>query len=264
MRICFLLERGSPPRVNPIVAETMEILTGRGAKVWAKYAEEELIRLDSLSIEADLYLLKSNTELSLSLALALETLGARVVNSVDSCLLCKDKVLAAATLVQSGIRAPHSLVAASPSRLSGEISTGPLILKPYRGHYGLGISVVRDTSEIPPADSYPDLVFAQKYLEDSRRDLKICGIGQDIFGIRKSFSAGSFLKAGEPCNLPASLEGTARRCAEAFGLELFGLDIAECKDDFFVVDVNYFPGYRGVPDAARRLADHILSRADKG
>ena len=259
MRVCFLLERGSPPRLNPIIAEVFEILRGRGVKVDALYAEEELLRLDSISVEADLYLLKSDTELSLSLATALDALGARVINMVDACILCKDKLLAAATLAKASIPAPRPLSAADPLLLGAELSGGPLILKPHRGYHGVGVMVVEDAAALPAAGVYPGLVFAQAYLANARKDLKIFGIGEEVFGVRKPFSSDSFLKGGEACDLSPGVADMARRCARAFGLELYGLDLAEDGDETYVIDVNYFPGYRGVPDAPRRLADHIFS-----
>jgi ribosomal protein S6--L-glutamate ligase len=57
----------------------------------------------------------------------------------------------------------------------------------------------------------------------------------------------------------SEIEAIARRCGSAFGLELFGLDIAEdAPSGPCIIDLNYFPGYRGVPNAARRLTDHIV------
>ena len=258
MRICFLLERGSPPRLNPILAEAFILLEERGADVKVAYPEEELIRLDSLSVEADLYLLKSDTELALSLAIALERLGARVLNPCSASILAKDKVLAAATLVRAGISPPRSLVAGRPTQLAARVASGALILKPYRGYHGAGISVVQTTEGLPAEDTYPDLVFAQDYLADARKDLKVFAIGDDIFGVRKSFAQDSFLREGQPAPLSPEVEDIARRCGQSFGLKLYGLDIAEDKDGLYVMDVNYFPGYRGVPDAAGRLADYIL------
>jgi glutathione synthase/RimK-type ligase-like ATP-grasp enzyme len=57
------------------------------------------------------------------------------------------------------------------------------------------------------------------------------------------------------------VQDVARRCCLAFGLTLFGLDIAEEEGALSLIDINYFPGYRGVPDAPRRLAEHILKVA---
>jgi ribosomal protein S6--L-glutamate ligase len=222
-----------------------------------RYPEEELLRLDTLAVEADVYLLKSNTELALSLATALEALGARVLNRASASALAKDKVQAAAALLTAGIPTPRSLAAARPVQLGAEMADGPLILKPHRGHYGAGITVVETPAAFPGEEAYPGLVFAQRYLSRARTDLKVFGIGDEAFGVRKPFSPGSFLREGRPCPLSPEVEDIARRCGRAFGLTLYGLDIAESEDGPQVVDVNAFPGYRGVPDAARRLAEHI-------
>lgn len=48
----------------------------------------------------------------------------------------------------------------------------------------------------------------------------------------------------------------------AFGLELFGFDILISSDhnDWLVVDVNYFPSYKEVPDFPRQLANYLTQR----
>jgi ribosomal protein S6--L-glutamate ligase len=261
MKVCFLLERGSPPRRNPILAEVFALLERGGIAVTALYPEEELLRLDTLAVEADLYLLKSDSELAFSLATALEGLGARVLNGCSASARAKDKVLAAMTLLRAGIPAPRALVAARADQLAADVANGPLVLKPHRGYHGAGVKVADTPATLPPADAYPDLVFAQDYLAGARTDLKVFVIGDEVFGVRKAFGPDSFLQAGEPARLSAEVERIARRCGEAFGLELYGLDLAEDESGLYVVDVNYFPGYRGVPDAAARLARYILSVA---
>jgi ribosomal protein S6--L-glutamate ligase len=267
-RVCFLLERGIPPRRNLVVEATVALLEGQGVRVRTLYPEEVLLRLDRLVVEADLYLLKSNTELALSLATALEEIGARVLNTCVATARTSNKVLAAATLFQAGLPTPRSLAAGQPARLAAEVeANGPLILKPHRGHYGLGIGVAHMPSDLPAADVFADgdVVFAQQYLARARTDLKIFAIGEEIFGVRKPFVAGgSFGRAGEPSALSPDLEEIARRAGRALGMELYGLDIAEEDHAVYVMDVNSFPGYRGVPDAAGRLANHIQRRAVRG
>jgi ribosomal protein S6--L-glutamate ligase len=261
MKVCFLLERGSPPRRNQVITETIALLQQRSVGVQVLYPEEELIRLDRLTVEADLYLHKSNTELALSVATALECLGARVVNAAAASARAKNKVLAAVTLLRAGIPTPRSLAAGEPAQLATKMAAGPLLLKPHRGHYGKGITVVDTPRALPAPESYPDLVFAQEYLARARTDLKIFAIGDQVFGVRKAFTPDSFRRAGERVPLSPELEGLARRCGQAFGLALYGLDIAENEHGVWVVDVNYFPGYRGVPAAARRLADYVQNAA---
>ncbi len=261
MRIVALLERGSPPRTNPVLAEAFALLRDRGVRVDSLYPEEELLRLDRLRVEADLYLLKSDTELSLSVATALEALGAEVLNPCDACLRAKDKVLAAATLSRAAIPAPISLVASGAPGMEGALASGPVIFKPYRGYHGAGIAVAETAAAIPPPDAYPDFAFAQHYLEGARKDLKLFGIGDRVFAVRKRFSADSFVRAGQPAPLTPEAEDIALRVGKAFGLALYGVDAAEDAEGIRVIDVNYFPGYRGVPGAARHLAKYVAARA---
>jgi ribosomal protein S6--L-glutamate ligase len=258
VKVCFVLEGGRPPRRNPVIVEAVALLTERGIKTIVRYPDEELVRLDRLRPEADLYLLKSNTELALSLAMALEGLGARIVNTAEATARAKNKVVAAAILHRAALPLPPSFVASRPMQLEAELSRGPLILKPHRGHYGAGIAIAETVAELPAADAFPDVVFGQLFLQGARRDLKLFAIGGEVFGVRKAFAPGSFLWSGHPTRLSPELEGIARRCGDAFGLQLYGLDIVETEAGPSVVDVNAFPGYRGVPDAASRLVQFIL------
>jgi ribosomal protein S6--L-glutamate ligase len=239
------------------VAEAGALLKQRGVEVAMRYPEEEVVRLDRLAVDADVYLLKSNTELALSLATAVEGLGGRVLNSAFATGLAKNKVAVAAALRQAGVPTPPSLVAGRPAQLAPRLAGGPLIFKPYRGHYGVGIAVVDTPDAIPQPEAYPDVVFAQKYLARARTDLKVFAIGDEVFGVRKPFAAGSFLRAGEPTPLSPEAQEIARRCGKALGLQLYGVDIVEDADGVSVVDVNAFPGYRGVPAAAEKLAAYI-------
>ena len=53
------------------------------------------------------------------------------------------------------------------------------------------------------------------------------------------------------------MRAIALRCGQVCGLGLYGLDVVESQCGPVVVDVNYFPGYKGVPDVAPRIADYI-------
>jgi len=258
VKICFLMERGDPPRLNSIFAEVFERLERHGVEPLVRFPENEIIRLDRLTVEADLYCLKSDTELALSLSTALERMGARIINSLAATLLAKDKVSAAWVLARAAIPTPRSIVARRPSDLKAELNAGPLILKAHRGYHGAGINVVNHPADLPDDSEYPEYVFAQNYLAGARNDLKIYGIGADVFGVRKQFSSNSFLSSGESVWLSEEVIDISRRCGAAFGLDLYGLDLAEDDHGTYVVDVNYFPGYRGVRNAAELLTDYLL------
>jgi glutathione synthase/RimK-type ligase-like ATP-grasp enzyme len=257
MKAVFVLERGTPPRINPVFAETASLLEARGVTTRLWFPEHELTRIDRLSVDADVYLLKSNTSLAISLMTVAERLGARVVNRVSASQTVRDKVVTAAILVRAGVPAPDSVLASEPCHLAAAVATRPLIFKPHRGAYGRGIAVADSQETLPASTQYPDLVFAQDYLCGARTDLKVYAIGDELFGVRKAYGSDSYLDSGDATRLSTEVESIVRRTGEALGLELFGVDLAEDDCGVSVIDVNMTPGYRGVPDAPQRLAAYI-------
>ena len=62
--------------VNPVIGETFGVLAERGVELDLLRPEERMVDLAELRVENDLYILKSGTELALSVAGALHALGA--------------------------------------------------------------------------------------------------------------------------------------------------------------------------------------------
>ncbi|MGE5049855.1 MAG: alpha-L-glutamate ligase, partial [Deltaproteobacteria bacterium] len=50
-------------------------------------------------------------------------------------------------------------------------------------------------------------------------------------------------------------------CGAAFGVRLFGVDVVMSEGKPYVVDMQAFPGFKGVPDAAALLAEEIWAAA---
>jgi ribosomal protein S6--L-glutamate ligase len=261
MNVSFMLDRGTPPRLSPVFAETASLLEARGISVHMCFPEHELTRIDQLTVAADLYLLKSNTSLAFALMTVLHHQGARLVNRLDACRVVRDKVVTATTLSTAGIPVPRSLLGADTAHFASELAGGSLIFKPHRGAYGRGIRIAGSVARLPRPTDYPELVFAQDFLHGARTDLKVYAIGEELFAVRKSFGTDSFLGAGEMVRLTPDIEDIVRRVGQALGLELYGVDLAESEAGLHVIDVNMMPGYRGVPNAARRIAAYIQCAA---
>lgn len=261
MKVCFILETRNPPHPNKIILKAARLLESRGVKVNMIYPEQKLWRMDRLAVEADVYLLKSDSELALSLAHSLELRGAYVINPCEACRKLKDKALTAGLLFQAGISTPESFAAGNALAFVPNLKNGPLILKPNRGYHGVGLCIVERESGLNAVPEYSDMVFAQSYLVGGRNDIKIFGLGSDVFALRKPFSQDSFKHSGTPIRLTQGYERIARRCAETFNLSLYGIDLVEYEGEEYVVDVNYFPGYRGVEAAAEKLSDFVWRAA---
>lgn len=257
MKLFFLLVRRVPPVASPVLVEVFELLRRRGYQVDATIAEELVAEIDSVRVAHDLYVLKSHTELSLSLAGVLDAQGARLLNPYASCIATQNKIVAARRLQAAGVPVPRTWVTGDLDLLRRVAGETPLIVKPYLGHRGAGIHVVRQPGDVSDLSLPDGLIMAQQYVDGQPEDVKVYVVGDEVFAVRKPFSPTSFTVPGQPCEVDSDLRAIAQRCGQALGLGLYGLDVVETPDGPVVVDLNYFPGYKGVPGAASLIADYI-------
>jgi ribosomal protein S6--L-glutamate ligase len=264
VKLGLILKRHPPGRVSPIMPRVAELLGDWGAEVDVIYPEEELTALDALLPSHDLYVLKSGSDLALSLAGALDKAGGVVLNPYSTSAVCRDKVVCSRALREAGIPTPETYVTAEPAELGPLLDEGPLVIKPHRGSQGRGVRVVEDRAELEHLPAGEEIIFAQRYHEPDGRDLKIYCIGEQVFGVRRKWPARTYEdKLGEPFSLSAELRLIALRCGEAMGLELFGFDVVMSGGRPYVVDFSSFPGFKGVPDAPLRIADYIYAAAQR-
>jgi len=260
MRILLLLERRSHGTPTPLLNRLCTALRERGAEVEIEIPEEMLLRSDTLLPEHDLYLLKSYTDLAISVAGILDAEGAEILNPYPSCLVVRDKALTAARLRAAGIPAPQTWLTTDPMTLAPLLDRTSLVIKPLRGLHGRGVQRVRNLPELEAVPRGEPLV-AQEYVPGPGRDLKLYLAGDKVFAVRKPFSATSYVRDGESCRPPDAAREIALECGRALELGLYGLDLIESVDGPVVVDVNYFPGYRGVPDPVQHIAGYVEAYA---
>ena len=104
-------------------------------------------------------------------------------------------------------------------------------------------------------------MLVQEHIPGPGEDLKVYVVGDQVFAVRKPFSETSFAVPGRPVRVDAEVRALALRAGRALGLGLFGLDVIESPAGPVVVDANYFPGYKGVPDAGRLIGEYIDEHA---
>jgi ribosomal protein S6--L-glutamate ligase len=260
MRIYFLVVRRVPPVPSPVLLEVYDILRARGYTVDAGIAEEEPQRPDLRVPAHDLYALKSHTELSLSLAGVLHAQGAQIMEPYPCCAATQNKIIASRILRAAGVPTPRTWTMGDPELLAEVAEHDRLIVKPYMGHRGARISIVSDADGLraaAAANPTDDPLIVQELIPGPGHDLKIYVVGDQVFAVRKTFSERSFTIAGDPVPVDTEVRDAALRVGQALGLGLYGLDMIEAPDGPVVVDVNYFPGYKGVPDAGAMIADYI-------
>jgi ribosomal protein S6--L-glutamate ligase len=264
MSICLIMVRHPATRKSPLMPEAARLLTEMGVKVDLIYPEEQLTDLAKVRVEHDLYVLKSGTELALSLAGALHAAGATILNPYPVAAMLRDKIVFTRVLQRAGLPVPETYVTAHPEQLAPLLDKGPLVLKPHRGSLGRGIHVVWDADELNAVPTNEGPVFAQRYHKPQGRDRKIYCIGGQVFGVERIWPAQTYEeKLGQPFTITPDLYEIAHQCGRVFGIETYGLDVIMSEGRPYVVDMSSFPGFKGVPDAALRLADYIFTAGQR-
>ena len=262
------------PRIGFLVASRFAQSTGHvpaliralgdAAVVEVIHPTQGALDLSQVRVEHDLYFLKKASRLSLSIAGALHAQGAAIVNPYPVTIALHDKIVTARILQGAGVPVPVTYVAARPDLLAPLLAQGPLILKPYHGSDGIGVRVVRSVADLATVRARRDPVFAQRYHAPQGRDRKIYAVGERLFGVKKVFPIRTEQDGqGEPFTPRPELCEIARRCGQAFGIDLYSVDIIESEGKPYVVDMCSIPGCGGVPDAPRHLASYLLAAAQR-
>jgi ribosomal protein S6--L-glutamate ligase len=250
----------------------MRALAEAGAVVDLIHPLAGVIDLSQVRVDHDLYVLHQTDGFALSLAGALHGQGAAIVNPYPVTLALSDKIVLCRILQAAGVRIPATYVTSHPDKLAPLLEAGPLIVKPYRGSDGHGIRVVKNAGELadvphgkPGRERHgKEPVFAQRYHPPQGRDRKMYSIGGRIFGVKKVFPRRAEAeKHGEPFAPSTELCEIVRRCGQAFGIDLYGVDIIESDGNAYVVDMSSIPGFRGVPDAPQHLARYFYAAAER-
>ncbi|XP_071717712.1 inositol-tetrakisphosphate 1-kinase 3-like isoform X2 [Rutidosis leptorrhynchoides] len=136
----------------------------------------------------------------------------------------------------------------------------PLVLQEFVNHGGVlfKVYIVGDAIKVVRRFSLPDV---------SKRELSRSA---GVFRFPRVSSAAQSADDADldPCiaELPprALLERLARELRRRLGLHLFNLDMIRehgTKDRFYVIDINYFPGYGKMPEYEHIFTDFLLNLA---
>lgn len=236
-------------------------LVARGAEVDLVYPDE-LAEGAELRADTDLCVLKAKTERALRLASAVHERGVRTLNPFPVTSLCRDKIATSKALELAGVPVPPTYVEQDARKFAPLLADGPLIVKPYRGSQGEGIEVVETVDQLPGVHVGPGPVMAQRYFEPDGPDSKIYRIGAEFFCVARKWPPRTYAeKLGTLVPLTDELLEVARRCGEALGIELYGVDVIVHRGEPLVVDMSSFPGFKGVPRAGQRLGDYVYRQA---
>ena len=270
MDICLIMDNPETPQ-HPIIGRalqelgvihTVSLLDVRGLN------DAEAMQLVQEKPLASLYLLKSHAPQALAIANYLEQQGVLVVNSWASSMACQDRVLMAQRMREAQLPWPETQHFSSLAHLLAQQSLletlpFPLIIKSYYSHRGDLVAKIDTLEQLqalaPQWDQEP--IIIQKFAESDGWDIKIWVIDQQVFAARRRTP----LEADAPKEdvpltaneMPADWLRIALEIGRVFNMHLYGVDLLVTAQGPIIVDVNGFPGFRGVPGASSALVELV-------
>ncbi|MFB7981143.1 ATP-grasp domain-containing protein [Streptomyces vinaceus] len=270
MRLCFLVEEHY--RHDGMPNEVIRQLTAWGHQVDVVRPGGSLLRMDEVigSGAHDAWVLKTvSGGPGLTLLEAAAAAGMTTVNDARSIRGVRDKALAAAIGRTRGLPMPPTYAVARPELLR-EIPAAqyPLVVKPADGSSGRAVHLVSSSGELEallPELADEHMLIAQPYVANSGTDIKVYAVGGELFATERCSPLHPDPAVRERrVPLSAEVAAIAAQVGAVYGLDLYGVDVLLGPDGPVVVDVNDFPSFRQVPDAAARVGRAVLGLARTG
>lgn len=270
MNIALILDKPET-RSHPVIAQALQLLsithTIRLLDVQGQTGEQAVER-ESRQALSDLYLLKSHAPQALALASALEQRGAFVLNSWAASRACQDRTEMASKMLEARLPWPQTWSAPTLRQAIHDQAfiaalPFPLIVKSAYSHQDDLVAKADDLEALqrllPRWGGEP--VVLQEFLAGDGWDQKFWVIGARVFAARRRTP----LEAGAPKEdvplapeaIPVEWRQIVLEVGRVFGLRLYGVDLLKTERGPLVIDINAFPGFRGVPEAAEVLAAFI-------
>ena len=254
-RISLVL--GRPPGPASVMTDVVRLLREAGAHVVLEGPDPDGADL----LDADLVVLKDLPARSLQALAAWGPLPflttVQCLNPPAAALDCLDKDRVWRLLSDAGVPVPASRPVASWDEVRTAAAAGPVVVKPREGEQGEGVLLLAGPAPAGPVGAGPWLV--QERVTGDALDRKLYVVGDAVLGVQRTWPAPAD-RSGTAFEPDADLTALARAAAAALGLEVCGVDVLVTPAGPVVVDVNAFPGFKGVPGAAERLAAHLLAR----
>ncbi len=175
--------------------------------------------------------------------------GISVMNTVMSWLMASDKLATILLLARKGIPVPETRSSEQMfSAYDAVKNFGTAVIKPLRSAMGFGVFKVDDKDVGMHIFSYltnaNKPMYVQRYLKKKGGgDYRIVVVGGAVIGaeFRKGRDWKSNIAQGavpRAVKIGSELSELAIRSTEALGLEYAGIDIAETREGYFVLEAN--------------------------
>ena len=239
--------------------------------------------------EADFIIVKVRNECSIDLLHFAKLYNIPTLHEIDTILMCKNKIALDYALRKALKNSPKSLKKfLMPNSWNQSLSDVnkfkewaltklPLVIKSHYQHdkYNRFNFLVQEIEEVDKfCDKYKEFlyydVYVQEFIECDGIERKVYVIGDKVFGIKRENPIYIYLRE-KPDNIDVGLiereefeitediTKLSRILSKELNLKIFGFDLVRPldQDKYYLIDLNDFPSFKGIPNIENELIEYI-------
>ena len=212
---------------------------------------------------------------------AFEGLGAKMINSLYTAIMCGNKLFTHMELAKSGIAIPKAFCAFSNQSAMDILNKNgyPKVIKPVVGSWGRMVALLKDkeAAEAVIEDRehmYPlyHVFYFEEFVKRPPRDIRCIVVGNKVVAAIYRYSGDNEWKTNmalggkaEACKVTNEMEGLCLKVAKTLKGEILGVDLMESDENGLLVhEVNNTTEFKNTVrvteiDIPSLIIDHILN-----
>ncbi len=210
---------------------------------------------------------------------AFEGLGAKVINSLHTAIMCGNKLFTHMELSKSDIPIPKAFCAFSNQSAMSILNKNgyPMVIKPVVGSWGRMIALLKDkeAAEAVIEDRehmYPlyHVFYFEEFVKRPPRDIRSIVVGDKVVAAIYRYSGDNEWKTNmalggkaEACKVTNEMEELCLKAAKTMKGEILGVDLMEGENGFLVHEVNNTTEFKNTVrvtgvDIPSLIIDHLI------
>ena len=212
---------------------------------------------------------------------AFEGLGAKMINSLYTAIMCGNKLFTHMELAKSGIAIPKAFCAFSNQSAMDILNKNgyPKVIKPVVGSWGRMVALLKDkeAAEAVIEDRehmYPlyHVFYFEEFVKRPPRDIRCIVVGNKVVAAIYRYSGDNEWKTNmalggkaEACKVTNEMEGLCLKVAKTLKGEILGVDLMESDENGLLVhEVNNTTEFKNTVrvteiDIPSLIIDHIVN-----
>jgi len=255
-----LVQRFNENKIQSAVYQpkNFDIITSRKSHKSIRYQGNRIDLPDAVLVRTG----AGTNYFTLALLRQLENFDIPIINNSQSILHSRDKMISSQILARAKLPTPRTMLVSHPVNVDiVEQEIGfPCVVKLVTGSQGKGVYLCKDKDMFVNFMDLTDNLKSKKTLiiqefvnSGELFDLRVWVIGgKTITAMKRTPPTGDF-KAnitrgglGEPFELNNEISELARKTAQAFDLDITGVDLLFNGEKYLVCEANSSPGFEGI------------------